>query len=310
MAGDLSTMAASRGRPRRAGFLKWALLGLLALAILALLPITASPGAHGQEATEEIGPQAVWYPLETEERHRRISECIEPGRTDCAVGVMGELGASAEAIDFFEETGGIWFLAHFQEVGLVDLGGVYDPWRANSNADFALLNGGPRIVIVENELWPDLIDLTPDANYEVLVRSYPDLLAWGPDNLFETVTPSPEGGQRFIFQVYLNDGCHACGTDYMARVALGTAPDGTYVGNTFLDICWMGSGFAAPVAPGVPDCPPATDSRGESFPTPALPATGSAHRNESSAAWPVAALLVAGVIALGCAAWWATRRVS
>ncbi|MCH8345270.1 MAG: hypothetical protein IH983_14970 [Planctomycetes bacterium] len=70
-----------------------------------------------------------------------------------------------------------------------------------------------------------------------LNNAYPDLNLWGGDNFFESVMESPQGGQAFIFQYSLKDGCHACSTGAFQRTALDFEPDGTYVGPRLLDVC-------------------------------------------------------------------------
>ena len=254
---------------------------------------------------EEIGADAIWDPLLDEDRLQRIHGCVEPGRTDCAVGAMEESGASPEAIDFFESTG--WFLVDFQETGTVDLGSLLDPWRANTNEDYALLNGNPVVVVVEAAL-PNFLEALPlietDPHYDDLVAFYPNLSPFTPDSVFEAHASSPEGGQRFIFQIILIDGCHACGSGYMTRVALDVAPDGTYLVPTSLGICWRGHhprtvlprgfGSVSPVTTDVPDCPGAL--------TPAaVPFTGG-RPSQGDTAWSILAVALGlSLVALGVA---------
>jgi hypothetical protein len=163
---------------------------------------------------------------------------------------MQDSSASPQAVDFFRLTG--WFLSDIQELGRVDLGSVVNPWRANDNVQRALLNGTPLVVYPETEAQPVAIQLDP--NYETLVDSFPDLLLWPGDNVFEALTTSEQGGQRFVLQFSLVDGCHACGTGYFARVAFDFDTDGTYLGPRFMALCG-GASDATPIATSVAVCP-------------------------------------------------------
>ncbi len=206
----------------------------------------------------EIGPEAIWDPVDDGARLLRIQKCAMPRLTECAIATMEELGASPQALQFFRTTG--WFLSDFQEMGKVDLGSIVDPWRANSNGDFALLNGTPSVVLAEAEGRPVEVAIERDPAYDTLITEFPDLLLWPPDNVFEAFGPSADGGQRFILQFYLVNGCHACVTGYMARVAMDFASDGTYSFPRLLGLCRADWSHGTPVAASVPVCPGAAQT--------------------------------------------------
>lgn len=214
----------------------------------------------------EIGPEAVWDPVDDGAKLLQIQECTMPRPTECAIATMEQLGASPQALQFFRTTG--WFLSDFQEMGKVDLGSIVDPWRANSNGDFALLNGTPSVVLAEAEGRLVEVAIERDLAYDTLITEFPDLLLWPPDNVFEAFGPAADGGQRFILQFYLVNGCHACVTGYMARVTLDFASDGTYLGPGGLSLCradWARD--ETPAAALVPACPGAA----QAAPTEAIP---------------------------------------
>lgn len=233
----------------------------------ALTPSVTIPEAvETPSSFKELGPDAVWDPLDNEDRLLRVQACSIPKRTECVIATMEDLNATPEAVGFFRLTG--WFLSDFREMGPVDLGSILDPWRANSNGDFALLNGTPAVVILEDEGRKVESAIANDATYGTLVASFPDLLLWPNDNVFEMLDGSPQGGQRLLFQFYLVDGCHACVTGYMARVALDFASDGTYLSFGALSLCradWARD--ETPAAESVPACP----ARGQAAPAEAIP---------------------------------------
>jgi len=227
---------------------------------------TSTPAAFETPASfDGISPEAIWNPVEDEARLARIHECTMPRLAECAIATMEELGASPQAVDFFRTTG--WFLSDFQEMGRVDLGSIVNPWRANANGDFALLNGTPSVVLAEAEGRLVDVAIERDSAYDMLVTLFPDLLLWPTDNVFETLGASLQEGQRFIFQFYLNNGCHACRTGYMGRVALDFAPDGTYSFPLLLGLCRAAWQYGTPAATSVPACPPPA----EAAPTEVIP---------------------------------------
>ena len=213
---------------------------------------TATPSAELPAGSRDIGLESVWDPLQDEANLGRLHACTAP-MTDCVTAIMQDSNASPQAIDFFRLTG--WFLSDIREMGRIDLGTIVDPWRANDNVQHALLNGTPLVVYPEKET--QLVGIELDPNHEVLAAPFPDLLLWPGDSVFEALTTSDSGGQRFVLRFSLVDGCHACGTGYFARVAFDFDTDGTYLGAGTLPLalCWAGGPDLTPVATSVPACP-------------------------------------------------------
>ena len=89
-----------------------------------------------------VTPKVVW-------NHDRV-DC-EFGDTACLIGAMKTGGASNEAIRFAE-----WLAARddagwaddFKELGPVDLVSTFQPFRANTNYSYFLVNGSPNVVEV------------------------------------------------------------------------------------------------------------------------------------------------------------------
>jgi hypothetical protein len=226
--------------------------------------IAMTPDASRQE---QVGQEAVWD-ASKESRSERLSEC--DADTRCALKTMEALDAPVAARSFFEQTG--WFLYRFREFGTVDLGDVFIPWAANSNDDYLVLNGHPDFVTVQREA-PEIdefevVDGVADLALALLrakanaADDFPgedDLVLWAADEVFES-EEAREGGQRFIFQFDLKDGCHACSMGYWARVAYDFDEFGTYLGTTPLNICWS---EGERIEDKAPRCPANDASRGE-----------------------------------------------
>lgn len=226
--------------------------GVIALGAVGAPTTTPTPVATFT-SWHEIDVRSIWHPLGEEDRLTRLHECSRDRRTECVTAIMQESGASPQAIDFFRLTA--WFLGEFQEMGTVDLGSIVDPWLANENVQYAFLNGTPLVVYPVDEVGP--VSIWADPNYDALVAWFPDLFLWPGGSVFEALSTSQEGGQRFVLQFHLVDGCHACGTGYFARVAFDFGVDGTYVGAGpwTLGLCWGGGPDVTPVSALIPACP-------------------------------------------------------
>ncbi len=200
-----------------------------------------------------IGAESIWDPAEDPVRLARLNECRGVERlTECVVTAMQELEASPQAMEFLRLSG--WFLAGFQEMGRVDLGTIATPWRANENVQLAFLNGTPMVVYPEQE--GELISIEHDPDYETLLASFPHLGFWPSGSRFEAASPGDQGGQRFVLQFRLIDGCRACRTGYFARVAFDFASDGTYFGGpALLGVCKGKEATVTPADAAIPACP-------------------------------------------------------
>lgn len=243
--------------------MKWALVFLAGLLVGAAGVFVFRPDPAPSEG---FGAEAVWEP--GDDTVQELFGCGtntggRGGETECSLGVMEQAGAPGPAMEFFERTH--WFLTGFRDSGLVDVGAVFVPWRANANDDYLLLNGSPSWVLVEREA-PPVALFGQDPAYEPVreavnatddVPDTDDLVLWETDEVFETV--EREGGTvRFVFQWALKDACHACDTGYSARVALEFGRDGTYLGPEPLDICFTSDADVERVESEAPVCPATT----------------------------------------------------
>jgi hypothetical protein len=171
------------------------------------------------------------------------------GSPSCVVQAMQQAGATDDAIAFYRLTGHI--LTQFQPAGTVQLGTVvHDLWCCTADTtdmEPVLLGGIPAVVYpldVASE-----VDLSAYSGYNAALAQFPNLAYLGLDGVtFEMVTAAPEGGRRYIFDNALINGCRACGTGYVARLALDFDSSGGYLGAVPLDIacCPSASNCTAP----------------------------------------------------------------
>lgn len=175
-----------------------------------------------------LGGREIWRPSRAAitELHR----CADPKSVDCVRTVMERHGASAQAFEFYRQTG--WFLSKLKETGgPVMLASVVNPWRANENEQPALLGGNPAVVYPEEVQ----VSLEDDAGFQALKANFPRLMFWksGPTLATSNMTSA---GQSFVFRYRLLDGCHACAVRGWARIEFDFARDGTYHGAKVLDV--------------------------------------------------------------------------
>jgi len=171
---------------------------------------------------------------------------------NCVVPIMQANGASPEAIAFFQKVH--WFLVGLVKEGSAYVGSLYNPWAANSNDQFVILDGTPPLV------YPDRlstsVSITSDPAYPALLSAYPSLAVWGSGPYLEKPVPASGGATRLVFDYHLANGCHACPTAYAARIALDFSAAGALEGPArSLGLCQdplLGVGVAAVSAPVCP----------------------------------------------------------
>jgi hypothetical protein len=206
--------------------------GLVLAALCASAGSPARPLEAGTTApllSIKFGPSEIWKPSQSavsalhQCQHQSIS-CVQP--------IMQQDGASADAIAFFQLTG--WFLNEIQNSGVVQLATILNPWAANENLQPALLGGVPAIVYPAEQDFGPLAE--HESGYADLQAAHPNITFWDPGPRPEPMTQSADGGQEFVFDYRLLDGCHACAILGYARFAFDFGPDGTFEGPRFLNI--------------------------------------------------------------------------
>lgn len=199
-----------------------------------VLPMN-SLAANDEKTLHNIGPQAIWQPS---------SEAMQKIREDCSAAAgaaLGECfvrgmegtGASAEAVAFTRLTGASAFLKGFMETGRVSVAQVEYPFRANENEGILLVNGFPRMIDVDDLSLLPKSEFQKDPLYVQLARDFPQVSLWPGDrhDLAQVITEAiPGGGQRFILDYRLRNGCHACEEIGNARFAFEFDGLGNFTG--------------------------------------------------------------------------------
>ena len=199
----------------------WLLFCMVLLA-LATSAQAADPGKNSRDKL--FGPQDVWtLPFEA----LSACEAKNPASTTCLTQVMKETGASKQALALNKMLEGDGYMSGFQPMGRIDLATCFFPSRANSNEVLFMVGGSPSLV--SSELDAD-INIKADPAYPGLKKKFPDLELWTSGASFAKMDILPNGGQRFVFEYPLVNGCHACAQAGDALIAHDFDQDGTYKG--------------------------------------------------------------------------------
>lgn len=156
----------------------------------------------------EFGSPAIWTPSDDFRQHV-IADCGGAGARfrDCFASRMKQAGASPEALAFSAALSNEGYMRGFRECGRVSIAAVTYPFRANENDGLLLVNGDPAIVDV------DKLDRLPTDGLKPLQQRNPKANLWpsARDNAGRiTAENLPGGGQRFLVEYRVQDGCHAC----------------------------------------------------------------------------------------------------
>jgi hypothetical protein len=149
------------------------------------------------EPTLGFGQSAVWEP--TAEQWSAFQSCqfASPQPLGCVLGVLEAAGAALGARELPFHTAGQAFLSRFEEQGVVDLGTVVFPGRANANVQTVMLNGQPPVMLADEPGMVLGVGLTSDTVYRSLQLTTSDLFLSPSDYQFERVELRSDGGQRF-----------------------------------------------------------------------------------------------------------------
>jgi len=186
-----------------------------------------------QEQAKEIGPMSIWNGLMdcAKEQPEKWTDCD----IDCFYNNMKLCEASAEAIVFSRLFSEKAYLEEFREMGKIDLGWVTFPTRANTNQEVYLLNGSPSLISTKLSEEP-VSDEMNDPLYSEMKNKYNDASLWEYNPQFIKKELLQNNGERYIFQYRFTNGCHACGTEYLANIGFDFNADGKFLKTTFLQI--------------------------------------------------------------------------
>ncbi len=191
----------------------------ISIGLLLALSTQAAAQVQSPEATpaqpQPIGSSAIWHPAKNllNSVKKECSQPQYPNFDECFLAQMEKSGASADAVAFARQIGNSGFMRDFRKAGRVDIAYISYPFRANDTQACLLVNGDPNAVDVDDsKLWPQEL-LTKNPTYAALARKYPNISVWPGERTGTTypkATALSTGGQNFIVNYYLQNGCHTC----------------------------------------------------------------------------------------------------
>ncbi|MCK8600813.1 protease inhibitor I42 family protein [Desulfoferrobacter suflitae] len=198
-------------------------------------------GAQETKPKQAVGPASVWQPG-AEAMDSIRGECADfTGQVfeECFIAAMATYGASVEAAAFARGSGNLAYVRNFQESGRVDIAYVEYPFRANENQGILLVNGFPQLIDVDNFNVLPRGELQKDPLYVHLVREFPNISVWPGDRSSDqdiSAEALAGGGQRFILNYRLLDGCHACELLGQAKFAFRFDGLGNFTGTKLVGV--------------------------------------------------------------------------
>jgi hypothetical protein len=212
----------------------------LALGILAVSARSQHRPA-ASVATASVSLQAVWNPDQKilSQARSACQASAFPALGACFVKQMQTAGASPEAVAFMRQLNNEAYLQKFQDTGHVDIAWVTYPFRANENSGCLLVNGTPSRVDVDNLSQLPRDRLNADGTWKALLNKNPHATLWSGDRSGATgvrAEPRSGGGQRFVVDYRVLDGCHACARLGVVRYAFNFDANGTFQGARYLDL--------------------------------------------------------------------------
>jgi len=122
---------------------------------------------------------------------------------------------------FQQSDGQVGIMSAFKSIGPVDVAQVLYPLRANDNYGLLLVNGDPNIIDVDDLKKLDRAAMDQNAMFQSVKQKYPQADIWPGDRSGSAPWPRvdklPDGGERFVVNYPLINGCHACQHVGLAR---------------------------------------------------------------------------------------------
>lgn len=199
------------------------------------------------ETDDQIGDEAVWNAGNEDLRaiDQACGNSSATGYSACFIDQMGGY-ASSDAVAFTQLLASqkpqhLGYLTGLRESGIVDLGYVAYPGNAQPSQGWALMNGVPALINVDDLSLLPKTEMEKDARFKALRNDHPTLqLAVMDDQRQPGSSPQieqlGEGGNRFVIPYSLKEACTGCVP--VAHVSFGFDFDaaGQFLGVKFLGI--------------------------------------------------------------------------
>lgn len=226
--------------------LKRRIAGALAVIGLASL-ITFLQVEANHETDDQIGEEAIWNagPDDLSAISQACKTTDAARYRDCFIEQMGEY-ASSDAVAFTQmmasqKSSHLGYLAGLREYGLVDLGYVLYAQNENVHHGWALLNGVPALINLDDVSILPKSAMEKDVEYTALLQSHPQVhLVVNDEQRKADSSPQIErlagDGERFVVPYSLQESCANCAPLAQAIFGFDFNDTGKFVGVKFLRV--------------------------------------------------------------------------
>jgi hypothetical protein len=226
--------------------LKRRIAGALAVIGVASL-ITFLQVEANHETDDQISDEAIWNAgPEDLSAIRQACKATDAARyRDCFIDQMGEY-ASSDAVAFTQmmasqKSPRLGYLAGLREYGVVDLGYVVYPGNENVHQGWALVNGIPAVVNLDDVTILPKSAMEKDPQYITLRQGHPQIqLAVSDEQRKSDTAPKIERlaseGERFVVPYSLQEPCAGCAPLAQASFGFDFNDAGKLMGIKFLKV--------------------------------------------------------------------------
>jgi hypothetical protein len=200
-----------------------------------------------EETDDQISEDAVWNAGTDDLRaiDQACKNASTAGYSECFIDQMGGY-ASSDAVAFtqllaFQKAQRLGYLAGMREYGIVDLGYVVYPGNAQPSQGWALMNGVPALINVDDLSILPKAEMEKDARFKALRHDHPTLqLAVMDEQRQPGSSPKIEslgkGGSRFAVPYSLKEDCTGCAPIASVNFGFDFDAAGQLVGVKYLSI--------------------------------------------------------------------------
>ena len=226
--------------------LKRRIAGALAVIGVASL-ITFLQVEANHETDDQISEEAIWNagPEDLSAIGQACKATDAARYRDCFIEQMGEY-ASSDAVAFTQMMASqklprLGYLAGLREYGVVDLGYVVYPGNENVHQGWALVNGIPAVVYLDDVAMLPKPAMEKDVQYIALRQGHPQIqLVVNDEQRKRDTAPKierlPSEGERFLVPYSLQEPCAGCAPLAQAIFGFDFNDAGKLVGIKFLKI--------------------------------------------------------------------------
>jgi hypothetical protein len=200
-----------------------------------------------EETDDQISDEAVWNAGSDDLRaiEQVCNNAGAAGYSDCFIDQMGGY-ASSEAVAFTELLASqkpqrLGYLAGIRESGMVDLGYVIYPGNTQPSQGWALMNGVPALINVDDLSILPKAKMEKDARFKALRNDHPGLQLAVMDEQRQPgsspkMEPLGDGGNRFVVPYSLKEDCTSCAAIADANFGFDFDAAGQFLGVKFLSV--------------------------------------------------------------------------